>query len=62
MYPSKGAAQSTLASAYMTMAGYPLNKGAEYYKLAAEQSKAVIDNESTYGLSLESDTGRTSIQ
>lgn len=55
MYASKAAAQSTLAAVYMAMAGYPLNKGTEYYKLAAEQAKDVIDNETTYGLSLESD-------
>ena len=38
----------------MSMAGYPLNKGQEYYKLAAEQAKAVIDNNSTYGFILNS--------
>ena len=40
---SVGAAKSLLASVYLTMAGYPLNKGTEYYKLAAEKAKEVID-------------------
>lgn len=41
---SLGAVKSLLASVYLTMAGYPLNKGNEYYKLAAEKAKEVIDN------------------
>jgi hypothetical protein len=40
---SKGAAKATLAYVYLHMAGYPLNKGAEYYLLAAEKAKEVID-------------------
>ena len=36
----------------MSMAGYPLNKGTEYYKLAAEQAKAVIDGNGSYGFIL----------
>ena len=36
----------------MSMAGYPLNKGTEYYKLAAEQAKSVIDNNGSYGFIL----------
>lgn len=39
------AIKSVLAQVYMTMAGYPLQKGAEYYKLAAEKAKEVIDSE-----------------
>ena len=52
VWTTKQAAQSTLAAVYMSMAGYPLNKGAEYYKLAAEQAKAVIDGNGTYGFIL----------
>lgn len=40
---SAGAAKSLLSSVYLTMAGYPLNKGQEYYQLAAEKAKEVID-------------------
>lgn len=40
---SVGAAKSLLASVYLTMAGYPLNKGAAYYSLAAAKAKEVID-------------------
>ena len=37
------------ATALLTMAGYPLNKGEEYYKLAIDQFKSVIGN-SRYSL------------
>lgn len=40
---SRGAAKATLSYVYMSMAGWPLNKGAEYYKLAADKAKEVID-------------------
>lgn len=40
---SLGAVKSLLASVYLTMAGHPLNKGTQYYKLAAAKSKEVID-------------------
>src|SRR5260221_1205000 len=40
---SLGAAKSLLASVYLTMAGYPLNKGTAYYSLAAAKAKEVID-------------------
>jgi hypothetical protein len=40
---SKGAAQATLAYVYLTMAGWPLNKGTEYYQLAAAKALEVID-------------------
>lgn len=40
---SLGAVKSLLSSVYLTMAGLPLNKGAEYYTLAAEKAKEVID-------------------
>ena len=55
VWVTKQAAQSTLAAVYMSMAGYPLNKGTEYYKLAAEQAKDVIDNNRTYGFILNPD-------
>lgn len=38
---SKGAVKSLLANVYLTMAGYPLNKGAEYYQLAAAKAAEV---------------------
>ncbi len=46
---TKQATQSTLAAVYMAMAGYPLNKGKEYYGLAAAKAKEVIDANGTYG-------------
>ena len=55
VWATKQAAQSTLAAVYMSMAGYPLNKGTEYYKLAAELSKDVITNNGTYGFILNQD-------
>ena len=48
---TKGAAQATLACVYMTMAGWPLEMGQEYYRLAAAKALEVIDN-STYRVSL----------
>lgn len=42
--PNKAAAQATLAQVYLTMAGWPLNKGQEYYKLAADEAKKLIDD------------------
>ena len=41
IYITRQAAQATLCAVYMAMAGYPLNKGAEYYGYAAEQAKNV---------------------
>ena len=46
---TKGAATALLGKVYMTMAGYPLNKGTEYYNLAIEKFQQVIDN-SSYAL------------
>lgn len=40
---SKGAVKATMAYVYMCMAGWPLNKGQEYYKLAASKAREVID-------------------
>lgn len=41
---SESAVKSLLAKVYLTMAGFPLNKGAAYYTLAATKAKEVIDN------------------
>ena len=41
---STGAAKSLLAKVYLTMAGFPLQKGAEYYTLAAKKAEEVIDS------------------
>ena len=40
---SQAAAKAALAQVYLTMAGWPLNGGAEYYALAAGKAKEVID-------------------
>ena len=40
---SKPAVKAATAYVYMCMAGWPLNKGAEYYALAAEKAEEVID-------------------
>ena len=40
---SLGAVKSLLSSVYLTMAGYPLNKGVAYHRLAAEKAKEVLD-------------------
>jgi hypothetical protein len=39
---SLGAVKSLLAEVYLTMAGYPMEKGAAYYKLAADKANEVI--------------------
>lgn len=46
---TKQATQATLTAVYMAMAGFPLNKGKEYYALAAAKAKEVIDANGTYG-------------
>lgn len=43
-----GAVKSLLGSVYLTMAGYPLQKGREYYALAAAKLKEVIDRNVYY--------------
>lgn len=43
---TKGGAKALLGKVYMTMAGYPLNKGAEYYNLASQKLLEVINNPS----------------
>src|SRR5690606_18820824 len=40
-----GAIKSLLSSVYLTMAGYPLQKGTEYYQKAADKAWEVIDSE-----------------
>ena len=45
---TKGTAKSILASAYLHMAGYPVND-ASGYALAAQKAKEVIDNAGAYG-------------
>lgn len=39
----QASAKATLAYVYMTMAGWPLNKGTEYYQMAAAKAKEVLD-------------------
>jgi hypothetical protein len=47
---SQSAAKALLSKVYLTMAGAPLNKGNEYYQLAASKSKEIIDNAGTISL------------
>lgn len=56
--PGRGSAKAMLAEVYLTMAGWPLNKGAEYYAMAAEKAGEVIQNKALYGVSLEEDFAR----
>ena len=42
LWISQQAVKSLLAAVYMNMAGYPMNK-TEYYKLAADKAKEVVD-------------------
>lgn len=49
---TKGAASSLLAKVYLQMAGYPVNGGTEYYALARDEAKDVIDHASEYGYCL----------
>lgn len=54
-YVTKNAVRATKAAVYMAMAGYPLNKGNEYYKKAAAEAKKVIDNKADNAYQLEED-------
>lgn len=45
VYVTQQAVKSTLSAVYMAMAGYPLNKGTEYYAKAAEVAEAVIQGQ-----------------
>ncbi|MEX2233056.1 MAG: RagB/SusD family nutrient uptake outer membrane protein [Cyclobacteriaceae bacterium] len=47
---SQSAVISLLSKVYLTMAGFPLNKGASHYTLAAAKAKEVIDNAGTINL------------
>ena len=40
---NSAAAKALLSNVYLTMAGWPLNRGTEYYTLAANKAKEVID-------------------
>lgn len=40
-----GAVKALLANVYLTMAGYPLQLGTEYYQLARDKAKEIIDAE-----------------
>jgi len=51
--PNTGAAKALEASVWMTEAGWPLNKGPEYYDKAAAKYKEIIDNAAMYNYSLE---------
>ena len=39
---NQAAVKAQLARVYLTMAGFPLNKGASHYKLAADKANEVI--------------------
>lgn len=41
---SLGAVKSLLAKVYLTMAGYPLQKGSSYFDLAAKKAEEVLDS------------------
>ncbi|GAA5225300.1 RagB/SusD family nutrient uptake outer membrane protein [Membranihabitans marinus] len=41
---STAAVKGLMSKVYLTMAGFPLNKGQEYYQLAAAKSKEIIDS------------------
>jgi starch-binding outer membrane protein, SusD/RagB family len=50
--PTGGWVKSLRTYAYLHMAGWPLNKGTEYYRKAADEAKQIIDNASSYGYKL----------
>jgi hypothetical protein len=45
---ARGTVKSQLAKVYLTMAGYPLQKGTEYYQKAYDQAKAVVGSSEFY--------------
>lgn len=51
--PSKAAASSYISLVYLTMAGN--NSGSEYWQMAFNEAKSVIDNAGTYDLALDDD-------
>lgn len=50
--PTQGTVKSLRAMVFLTMAGWPLEKGTEYYKKAADEAKFVIDRASDFGYKL----------
>lgn len=50
--PTGGWVKSLRTYAYLHMAGWPLNKGTEYYRKAADEAKQIIDNAGLYGYKL----------
>ncbi|WP_158856502.1 RagB/SusD family nutrient uptake outer membrane protein [Lunatibacter salilacus] len=47
---SQAAAKALLSKVYLTMAGYPLNKGISHYQLAADKSMEIIANPGSINL------------
>jgi len=47
---SQAAAKALLAKVYLTMAGFPLNKGTSHYQLAADKSMEIIANPGSINL------------
>lgn len=47
---SAAAVKALLSKVYITMAGFPLNLGAQYYQLAADKAKEIINNPGTINL------------
>lgn len=45
---AKGAVKALLTKVYLTMAGYPLQKGKEYYQKAYDQAKLIVNSGSFY--------------
>ena len=50
IFAGKGAVQATLAQVYLTMGGWPLNYGTDYYKMAAAEALKVINGGYYYEL------------
>lgn len=48
--PNSGAAHAMLACVYLNMAGWPLNKGTEYYQLCKKECEAVLTGGYYYAL------------
>lgn len=59
VYVSQQVVKATLAAVYMSMAGYPLNLGQDYYTKATAKAKEVIDgaNSGKYNLVMDTDWG-----
>lgn len=51
--PNRGTAYALRAEVYLMEAGFPLNRGAEAYRLAAADARHVLDNRSKYGFDFE---------